>query len=548
MTSTLSRASAGPQLPGATASHDRVCVALYWLIVASLTGLLGWTFFSHPVFTHSLNNDFWEHSAALRAWMSDLWRPKNPHLAIDSGSPRYMPFYFVLAVMGKTFGLGAIDTLKIGAVFNVAFLSVGAFLFFRLYFRSSLAPIIGLLVLLTGWGLAWTWSNVYQLRGLLYVAPYPSTFSFAATLLCLWLQTSILRSGDRSLYRHTGLALLVALTFACHPLTGALAVGAAGLLALTHPDVASRARLTAIAALVTGLLLTELWPYYSALQVTLGISGGEASSWVSGGNLTWDARPRQLLNHPFYAPATVLLALGPALAGLICLVFLAGRREHRFILFGALSMLVPYFVNLVYPIPLGHRFLLFAIFFLHLAMIWATLDVVRRLSLSEKTPVATKLAAAPLAVVLFAGLAFNLIFAQMDFREHVAVWRPVPATVGAVVRSVPEDGVVMARPMLAWPVPTFGGKVVSLFHPNPMVPDQADRKRHVTAFFSAATPVAERRRIVRNYGVTHVLIDAADTADAVLTFLYLEGTIVETRDDLQLIALPAPPESQRPSH
>lgn len=539
MISTLAHVSNGLQQHRA-APHDRLYVTLYWLTATGLIGWLGWTVFSYPVFTQSLNNDFWEHSAAIREWMADLWHPKNPHLATDTGSPRYMPFYFVLAAMGKMLGLQAIDTLRIGAVFNVAFLSLGAFLFFRLYFRHSLAPLVGLVVLLTGWGMAWTWSNVYQLRGLLYVAPYPSTFSFAATLVCLWLQTSLLRSDAPSIGKFIGLAVLIALAFASHPLTGALAVGAAGLLALTHPNVRPRTRITAIAALGAGLLLAELWPYYSIFQVTLGVSGGEAKSWVNGGDFAWDARPRELLSHPFYAPTTVLAALGPALAGFLCLIFLCRKREYRFILFGALSMLLPYFINLIYPIPLGHRFLLFAIFFLHLAMIWAALDLIQRLAQTGAASLAVKLAAGFMGTVLAGGLAFNVAFAQFDYRRHVANWQPVPATIGKVVRSVPANGVVMAQPMLAWPIPTFGGKVISLFHPNPMVPDQADRKRDVARFFDAETPVTQRRHILHQYGATHVLIDTTDTADSVLTYLYLNGTITETMDTLQLIALSSP--------
>lgn len=540
MTSTLAHSPTSLHRTDNT-PHDRLYQTAYWVMAAGLIIGLGWSYMVYPIFTHSLNNDFWEHSAAIREWMKDLWHPKNPHLATDTGSPRYMPFFFLLSAVGKFFGLSAINVLKLGAIFNVAFLTLGAFLFFRLYFRSSLAPVIGLTVLLTGWGFAWTWSNVYQLRGLLYVAPYPSSFSFAATLVCLWLQTSILRSKGPSTGKHIGLALLVALTFTTHPLTGAFAVGALGLLALTYLEVETRTRVTAVAALVAGLLLAELWPYYSVMQVTLGVSSGEVQSWVSGGNLAWDARPRKLLNHPFYAPPVVLGALGPALAGLVCLIFITRRREHRFILFGALSMLLPYFINLIYPIPLGHRFLLFAIFFLHLAMVWAIIDTYRILSRresAETSALVLRLAGGCLGTVVVTGLLFNLAFAGLDIRNRIGHWQPVTATIGHVVRTIPDDSVVMAKPILAWPVPTFAGKVVSLFHPNPMVPDQADRKRHVTRFFGPDTPVAERQSILHRYGVTHILIDTADTTDSVLTYLYLNGTIVDSQGTLQLIALP----------
>lgn len=541
MSSTLAPTPSGLQTMDIT-SRDRLYGAIYWLMAAAVTGFLGWNFITDPLFLYSLNNDFWEHSATLREWMRDLWSPDNPHLATDTGSPRYMPFYLVLAALGRTFELGAITVLKMGALFNVALLTIGIFLFFRLYFRSSLAPLIGLLVLLCGWGMAWTWSNVYQLRGLLYVAPYPSTFAMAATLVCLWLQVSILRAEAPSGRHYAGLTILVAVTFASHPLTGAFAIGAAGLLALTHPETALRTRIMAIATLGAGLLLAELWPYYSVLQVTLGVSGGEAQSWVSSGDLAWDARPRKLLNHPFYAPATVLGALGPALAGLICLGLMVRRRDGRFILLGTLSMLVPYGINLVYAIPLGHRFLLFAIFFLHLAMVWGLLELVRCWSRQKSAggvSLPIKAAAGLSFAVLSSAVLFNVAFTQFDIHIHKKRAKPVTVTMAPLLRMIPRDAVVMAKPLLAWPVPTFGGKVVSLFHPNPMVPDQAARKRDVARFFDADTTVTDRAMILKRYRVTHILIDSADTGGGLRTYLYRIGNVTQSRDNLQLISLPA---------
>jgi hypothetical protein len=383
---------------------------------------------------------------------------------------------------------------------------------------------------------------VYQLRGLLYVAPYPSTFSFAMTFVCLWLQTTMLRAGDPPLWRYGVLAVLIALVFASHPFTGAFAVGALGLLALFHPGAEVKTRLISMVAMAAGLLLAELWPYYSVFQVTLGVSGGEAQNWVEAGKFEWSARPRRLLGHPFYNPARVLGALGPALAGIVCLGFMARRREHWFVVIGGLIMMAVYFINLVYRIPLGHRFLLFALFFFHLSMVWAVLECLGGLSRGRRSgsiPAMTKLASVCLGAVVLGALAFNIAFVRADFRHHVENWNPVPDRVGKIVRSVPRTGVVMAPPMLAWPIPTFSGKVVSLFHPNPMVPDAGERKRNVAAFFDTATPAAERTRILRRYGVSHVLIDTADTPAALLSFLNSVGVIEESLGRLRLVSIRA---------
>ena len=44
--------------------------------------------------------DFWEHAATINEWLRDIWHPGNPHLLLDVGTPRYMPYYFVLTAIG----------------------------------------------------------------------------------------------------------------------------------------------------------------------------------------------------------------------------------------------------------------------------------------------------------------------------------------------------------------------------------------------------------------------------------------------------------------
>jgi hypothetical protein len=54
-------------------------------------------------------------------------------------------------------------------------------------------------------------------------------------------------------------------------------------------------------------------------------------------------------------------------------------------------------------------------------------------------------------------------------------------------------------------VPTFGPKVVVLWHGNPLVRDEAERGARVKQFFHPRTADSTRLEIIRQYGVTHVL-------------------------------------------
>jgi hypothetical protein len=69
--------------------------------------------------------------------------------------------------------------------------------------------------------------------------------------------------------------------------------------------------------------------------------------------------------------------------------------------------------------------------------------------------------------------------------------------------------VIMAEARNAWPLPTFGPKIVALWHPNPLVPDEGARKAAVARFFRASTRDETRREIITHYGITHVLARAA---------------------------------------
>jgi hypothetical protein len=69
------------------------------------------------------------------------------------------------------------------------------------------------------------------------------------------------------------------------------------------------------------------------------------------------------------------------------------------------------------------------------------------------------------------------------------------------------DAVILADARSAWPLPTFGPRIVSLFHPNPLVPDESKRSARVRRFFSPRSNEAERLATIDAYGVTHVLVN-----------------------------------------
>jgi len=256
----------------------------YLFISIPVLTAISWSIFNYTSYTSYYYSDFWEHSATIHEWTKNLWRPGNPHLAIDTGSPRYMPFFFLLTVLARMFDLNPIQALGIGGVITMILFLYGVWLFLPLYFRNDWAPFVGLIVLLGGWGAGWYWPNCYQLRCLFYVIPFPSSFVFSLSFLSFWLGTKVLRQREITPWILISLGIMSALMLLSHPLTGAFAIGSLCLLALSEPNVSFSIRWRLIGVVLTGALAAELWPYFSVWGIILGTSGGEGESWIKAGN------------------------------------------------------------------------------------------------------------------------------------------------------------------------------------------------------------------------------------------------------------------------
>src|SRR5437588_11657222 len=104
--------------------------------------------------------------------------------------------------------------------------------------------------------------------------------------------------------------------------------------------------------MILGCLLSGLWPYFSVWQTVVGGGGQEMAS----------SRPGHRLQE-FYDWQGIANALGLALVTVLFLPYFLVRRQRLFVGFGALTMLLPFVVNIYRPLPLGHRFILLAAFY-----------------------------------------------------------------------------------------------------------------------------------------------------------------------------------------
>jgi hypothetical protein len=485
-----------------TAASVLVAVAMVGCILCAELRLRAGTF--------SDLSDYWEHAAVLRALMDHPFRPSNPHLAIATSSPRFGPIAVLVALASRALGLDAPNGLSLAAVLNTALFVLGIWLFFRTYFRDRRAGLYGLLVMLGSWWEAWTFTSVYQPKVLLSVACYPWLAAFGVTLLGLAFALRVLRAQKVRAVDWVGLVCWAALVLLTHQLTAVMGLAALCLLAVTEPRVALARRACVVATAFAGCALAALWPYFSVFGLLAG--GQQDAGWVGRTVQAAVEGPARVKLHRFYRWNELLPALGLGLLGVAFLPYFFLRWRRMFVGLGVLAMLGPFALNAFVPLPLGHRFVLLAVFFLHVAVVWLALALTPGspefpawLDKRWLRPVCLLLVWTVLLTFGYHNVQrtkqewnYFAYFARHGESAYMRYARSVAAVAGT-------QAVIMAEPRAAWPIPAFGPKVVALQHANPFVADAEQRDADVESFFSNAT---EQRRleIVRQYRVSHVLV------------------------------------------
>ncbi|MGK0173639.1 MAG: hypothetical protein ACI9W2_005387 [Gammaproteobacteria bacterium] len=525
-------------------------------VYAALAGPF-WCFFVWASFVDIVparvwGSDFWEHAAVFHAWFEDLANPQTPHLGGGDGSSRYMPFFFLVTLIALGLNLDAIQATGVAAIINLSLFVVAVPLFANAFFKHRWAAPVTLIILTSAWGIGWLWSNVHQLRDLLYVAHFPSFFVFSSSLLAMWIALRTARAEFSLIAGGIALAILSGLMLMCHPVTAVSAIGSLAVIVWIEPGRPTTGRATLLACIGLGLVATELWPYFSTFDLVLGRHGPDTSSWLTEAELALSTRPSDLLgHHSFYKAPEVPLSLGPTLIGIPVVAYLLWRREQWVIVIGTLVCIGLYLANLIVEIPIGHRFLLSAIFYLQLALIWWLLRFVpnsARLSLNgdRRARVVTWGISVFLVwnVALTAGdwygrsLSNNLGI----FRIHATKLAPLDV-IEALAPVVSTGDVILAPCKISWPLGITVAKVVCLHHSNPLVRDERQRREGTEHFFSDRASDSDRRAMIRRFGASHVMFDPQSVSPRVAAMLAELPGNRRLIFDLVLITLRAPNKS-----
>ncbi|MGW0763889.1 hypothetical protein [Streptomyces sp. NPDC002676] len=462
-----STASAGRALPGAAAA---LVVVLLLLVIVRLP----WA------------GDLGMHAATVQRLRHSLLHPGNPLVDADTPSPYYSPWMLVLGCLAKLTGLSVFVVLRLGALVGLGLLVTGVWRYVRTLSPHRAAPALALLSLVFLWGpLLFNWSGFLSLNSLALTVSYPSVFALGLSFhFWTWLTGALRGGGETRWGVWLGLGALWALILLCHQFTGVVAsLGGLATVLAARPPRSVLPRLGGAVGL--GAVVLGLWPYYDFFGL-----------FSAGADL--EAIHRPLYQH-------LAARFGLVLLGVVALALRLRRdRWDPLVLFFAFGALVFAAGGLTGHYSWG-RALPAALIPAQLAAALETVSAGRR---------AVRLGwACALGLALAVGA-----WAQAGTLGYVVGRHALPGAVAAKYRTpwvgyhwitpwVKYGDVVMARTMPARQIPAYGAYTVAPGYPDFFLPDEARRDAAVTRYFGAGTSSAERRDIVREYGVRWVVGD-----------------------------------------
>ena len=213
--------------------------------------------------------------------------------------------------------------------------------------------------------------------------------------------------------------------------------------------------------------------------------------------------------------------MGPALLGLPVIALFLIRKKYSFISWGFTLSVLIYVLSYFLNIRLGERYIFFIMVFLHLSLAWY-FSRLELLSFSTVRKTLTSLSEKNLHIVFFLIIITLSIFyqvAKLGFEQagYLINFKPRPLIQSyrnpldnylSLQDKLQEEHTVLSDPLTSWLLPAFtGAKITSLYHNNPLVPDNNQRVHDARTFYSSSTSMDTRIAILKKYKVTHVLFN-----------------------------------------
>jgi hypothetical protein len=497
-----------------SARHAYMAAAALLVAVVAVVNLTA------PTATAFPESDAWAHVAALNEWTSNIGDPGHPHLAVNTPSVRYIPPFLPLAALSAAAGWSALTAFAISAIVAVTLLTAVLYGFYRMMFPQwPWAPLLGLGLTVFGWGLASPWSGLFELRSLVGVAGYPSAWGVVAGLAMV---LAAARAAEtRNPWWLIATALLSAIALLSHLAAAAFAYSVAVVVAV---DRSWRSFIAPGVAAIAGIAAAFAWPFFSMADVVTH-------------RVLFEEMPR--LADQFYSPLPVLAMVAPALVGIYALSTLPAGRRFALML-GGVAMAAVWIINIWVSVPLGDRFLLFSLFYLHLAIVAWLMPLLQRTDADDRLAVVLRAIAAALIV----GHVFLLAVDFGGRRITVSGISELPNSgqtgivnqMEDIATAVPDDAIVMADDLTGFVLPAFSGKVAATRRDTFGVDDAEIRVADAGEFFAAATSRQRRADLLDAYGATLILFAPEKAGEEVTADLLAMGRVAVATPFFTLVA------------
>ena len=488
--------------------------------------------------------DFWEHSAAVNAFIQNPFHPGHPQFALQAPHPFLNPYTFVVAQFARLFHLDAISALSIFGTLNFCLFCYGLHAFIASLqlntnngtgttnttlgiapstatsVTSSIASnnnkltFYALLFILFLWGgKPWPYSGFFNYQIYLLNLPYPSTFVGGLSLLGLAINAR---------HQHTQhwaylLALIAITTLALltHPLTAQfLLIGLAAQIfapraTANKPQYITHIRyikslflpfLKLTIIVLASFALVTLWPFYPILELFQGASKAYDTS---NGDMYFHLITRLWL-FVLLAPVFIWMLLKPQLRPLL-IIFIATASIYVFGYFTgrySFGRIVSYTVIVI--------------------QIACAVAAFRFETWAQKVaPGTTRVGQLVIASVLISctspwlsGSAKRLLTVSNSLWLGRTISNQVTYKDYLFLPSKLEAGsIVFANLESSWLIPSFGARVIAVDHPVAFVNDLQTRQQDIVTFFDSKTSLQIRTELLKKYGAQYLLLNKKLDAD-----------------------------------
>ncbi|MGW1891746.1 hypothetical protein ACWCP6_16045 [Streptomyces sp. NPDC002004] len=471
---------AGPREPGTARTRTPPGAVSYVLPALFLLVLL---FLLAVVVRLPWVGDLGMHAATVERLRHRLLDPGDPLVAADVPSPYYSPWTVLLGGLARVTGMGTFVVLRVAALIGLALLVTGVSRFVGTFTGRRAAAALAVLCLFFLWGTqVFAWSGFTGLDSLSLTVSYPSTFALGLSFH-LWalLRSALHRAASWAVFLALGLMWSVVLL--SHQFTGVVAsLGALAMVLGERPRPPRAVFLRLAAGLGLGLVVLALWPYYDFFAL-LGVGGLE------------------LVHRPLYGALPA--RFGFVMVGVAALALRWGRdRRDPLVLFFVLGAAVYAAGGLTGHYSWGRA----------LPAVLIPAQVAAALEVFERGRTVLR---GVFAGVLGAALAVGA-WAQSGALGYVVPPSALPRVVADKYRApwtgyhwitpwVRYGDVVLARTFPARQIPAYGAYTVAPGYPDVFLPDERERAAAVDRYFAPGATVAERRAVLREYGVRWIV-------------------------------------------